>query len=571
MTSELDRALRRRDLLLLGAGALGGAVLSGCSSGGGTGTGTGSGGAAGDKGEPLPVTVARKQIAGAHLSADPAIPPAFEKLPRPGYRSVPRTPGSGGDVTSFTITWGAPPTPLEHNIWHQAVNKALGVNLKTTIVPAQSYGEKLVTTIASGNLPDIVTNEPSYRGRAARKFLPQGVFYDLREFLGGDKVKKYANLALVPQYAWKNSRISGAVYGVPCYRPQAIGGTVTYRQDWAEKGGMPDKPTNVDELFAWLKAMKTGGGPNTYPIATIDVAFSFCGAQVYRAPVNWRLHKDGSLTKDLETEEYEHALAFAVKLWKAGLIHPDVLTLTPNPAQYHGYWTAGRIAILNINGPEQYYGATGARREIAGRDPKAKTDVLVPPGFDGGLGVVPADLGYYGMLSIPTSVKDKGRVEELLRVIDYLAAPLGSREWFLTHMGVEGHQWSYDKSGAPVASADPKMGAESFLSLMAIPGIGYYFPNAPGDAVKAQQLVEDMSKAFAQDPTAGIDSATYFTKGDALSAMVQDYTNGIITGRRPISELTEMRKRWRSGGGDQIRSELEKGLAAEKTARKGTS
>ncbi|MET9023001.1 hypothetical protein ABZV93_23760 [Actinopolymorpha sp. NPDC004070] len=43
-----------------------------------------------------------------------------------------------------------------------------------------------------------------------------------------------------------------------------------------------------------------------------------------------------------------------------------------------------------------------------------------------------------------------------------------------------------------MASTDPKVAAESFLSLMAIPGIGYYFPNAPGDALRAQQLVEEM-------------------------------------------------------------------------------
>ena len=563
MAIEREPWLTRRGVLRLGAGVIGGTLVGSCSSG----QGTTGGNATGADGRPLelPVTVSRKEIPGAQLSKDPAIPPAFETLPRPGFRSVAKKPGSGGDVTTFTITWGAPPTPMEDNVWHQAVNKALGVNLKTTIVPAQNYGEKLVTTIASGNIPDIVTNEPSYRGRAARKFMPQGVFYDLREQLGGDNVKKYPNLALVPEYAWQNSRIDGAIYGVPCYRSQAIGGTVTFRQDWAAKGGMPDKPTNLDELFAWLQAMKAGGGPKTYPVATIDVAFSYCGLQVHRAPVNWRLNKDGTLTKDLETEEYERSLVFANKLWKAGLVHPDVLTLTPNPAQFSAYWTSGRVGILNLGGPEQYFGNAGYRAQLRERDPRAESDVLIPPGWDGEGGMIPADLGFYGMLSIPTSVEDPDRVAELLRIIDFLAAPLGSREWFLTHMGVEGHQWSYDANGAPVASTDPKVGAEGFLSLLTIPGVGYYFPNAKGDALQAQRMAEQMAECFAEDPTAGLDSPTSFSKGDALSQLTQDYLNAIVTGRKPVSDLAEMRERWRSQGGDQIRKEFEDALAGQKS------
>ena len=68
---------------------------------------------------------------------------------------------------------------------------------------------------------------------------------------------------------------------------------------------MPEKPKNADELLAWLKAIKTGGGDGTYPLATIDQTFNFCGLQVQQAPNNWRLNADGTLTKALETDEYE--------------------------------------------------------------------------------------------------------------------------------------------------------------------------------------------------------------------------------------------------------------------------
>lgn len=181
----------RRAVLGLGIGGAG-AALAGCSNAGRGVQDTGSG-----TDLKLPISMPRPAIEGTTLSKVPGVPPAYSKLPLPGFASVPTPPGKGGVVTSFTITWGAPPTPLDQNPWHQAINKALGTNLSSVIVPAQSFGDKLVTTIASGDIPDITTNEPSYRGRGARKYLPQGVFHDLRNFLGGDKVKKY-----IPTLPW---------------------------------------------------------------------------------------------------------------------------------------------------------------------------------------------------------------------------------------------------------------------------------------------------------------------------------------------------------------------------------
>lgn len=562
MSHNHTPSINRRQALGLAAGVAGSALLGACGSGS-------AGPAKADSKLPLPISLPPKQLPGTHLSKVPGVAAAYQKLPVPGYVSVPKKPGGGGKTTAFTLTYGPPPTPLGSNVWHQAVNKALGVDLDLTIVPAENFGEKLVTTIASGQIPDLVTNEPSYRGRAARKFLPQGVFWDLRELIGGDKVKKYPNLARVPDYAWRNSRIDGAIYGVPNFRNQEIGGTICFRQDWAAKGGMPDKPKNIDELFAWLKAMKAGGGKNSYPLATIDQTFSFCGLQVYKAPNNWRLGKDGKLIKDLETDEYEQGLVFANKLWKNGLVHPDVLTLTPNPAQYQGYFFSGRVGICNA-GIDGYFGTAGVFAMLRQRDHNAEPDVLIPPGWNGGLGLIPPDLGFYGMLSIPSSVKDKGRVAELLRIIDFLAAPIGSKEYYLTHYGVEGHNYEF-KNGVPVASTDQKIASENFLSFLAQFNSGFFFPNTKDDALTCQRYAEQMTKAFVPDPTASLDSLTSFSKGDALSQMIQDYTQGIVTGRKPISALKDMRQRWKSGGGDQIRHELEHAIATEKAAEKKTT
>lgn len=545
------KEISRRTALGLGVGAVGAAALSACSSDGAT---TGP-----DSGLPLPKSLPPKKLPGTHLSKVDGVAPAYEKLPMPGYTSVQDIPGKGSSVSAFTITYGVPPLPLSENVWHQEVNKALGVELDVNIVPAQNFGEKLVTTIASGDIPDLTTNEPTYRGRSARKFLPQGAFWDLRELLGGDKVEKYPNLARIPEYAWQNSRINGALYGVPNFRNQQIGGTMCFRQDWAEKGGMPSKPTNVDELHEWLKAMKAGGGEDTYPLATIDQCFNFCGLQVYGAPNVWKLNDDGTLIHELETDEYEQALVFANKLWNEDLIHPDVITLTPNPSEYSGYFYSGRVGVGN-GSIDAYFGVSGMFAQLAAQDPSGKADVLIPPGVDGGVGMIPPDLGFYGMLSIPSSVTEEDRLDELLRIIDFFTAPLGSKEYNLVHYGVEGHNYTVE-DGVPVGSTDEKIAQEAFLGFLGSFTQGFYFPGAPADGVRCQRYAEQMVEAFVPNPTAGLDSPTSYTKGDALAQLAQSYEQEIVTGRKSIDDLEDLRSRWKSGGGDQMRSEYEEQLS----------
>lgn len=555
--------ITRRTALAIGAGAAGSLALAACSNDG-RGVPPGedpvpSGGPGGAGALQLPTTVPLPEIEGVNLSSVPGVPPAFTSLPHPGTTSVPDKPGRGGEMDTFTITWGAPPKlAADGNQWHQAVNEALGVTLNPVIVPAQTFGDKLVTTIAGGDIPDITTNEPSYRGRSARKYMPQGVFHDLREFLGGDLVLKYPNLSMIPAAAWENSRIGEALYGVPCCRNETVGGTIAFRQDWAERGGFGDRPANVDDFRKWLKALKEGGGEDTYVTATLDQTLSMCGLQVHKVCNNWTVD-GGKLVKDHETEEYEAGLAFAREMFSDGLVHPNMVQLTPNPAEYRGQFYAGSVAMTNQN-LDGYFGPNGELAQLAQRDPDATAEIMVPPGHDGGSGSIYPDLGFYCMLSIPSSVTEPERIDEILGVINFLAAPMGSSEYFLVHNGVEGHNYTVE-DGQVVPTTDEEIRRESFLSQLGAFTQGFYFAGAPADhALQAQKVAEEMVPAFIADPTVGLDSEASFSKGDALSTIVNDYEVGIVTGRREMSELEEMRTRWRDSGGDQMRGEFEEQL-----------
>ena len=67
------------------------------------------------------------------------------------------------------------------------------------------------------------------------------------------------------------------------------------------------------------------------------------------------------------------------------------------------------------------------------------------------------------------------------------------------------------------------------------------------------------------DPTVGLYSPTYATKGASLTMAMTDGVNGILFGRADVSSLDNLVKTWRTNGGDQIRSEYEDAFARSKT------
>jgi len=77
-------------------------------------------------------------------------------------------------------------------------------------------------------------------------------------------------------------------------------------------------------------AKEDPNGTGTHDTFGVDQLRSQFWNAMFRVPYNWRLNSDGSLTKDVETEEWKAALNFANTMWNKGVFHPDALTLTLN-------------------------------------------------------------------------------------------------------------------------------------------------------------------------------------------------------------------------------------------------
>jgi putative aldouronate transport system substrate-binding protein len=491
----------------------------------------------------------------------PGVPDIYKKLPPP-FKSVNAVPGRGGTVKAFTIAYGTPPSPREENRYWQELDKRLGVKWEVNLAPQTSYAEKLSVLTASGDLPDLTF---VWIDGAPEQFraIQQGAYTDLTPYLTGDALKEYSNLAAFPTQLWKNSAINGKIYGVP--RPRFLVSNIPlYRKDWAEKVGVAN-PKNADDMFKMLEAF-TKGDPNgngqadTWGLAlsTINSPFELIDhpllTGMFRIPNRWRQEPDGNLSYYIEVPEYKEAITFLRRLWDAGLVYPDSLTQSKQQAQDN--FRAGKFGLIQ-DGITALAGPTGFRVATSKLDPKADVNVLVPPGYDGGKGSIWLSSGFFGMASIPAKVgKDKERVKELLRIINYLAAPTGSEEQIFLANGLEVVHHDVQPDGSRVKNDLGKKDVSGDMTNLSNSPQVLYYPANPEQGPLMQNSIRSLLEVGVQNPALTAVSQTAVTKTKELNDLLTDRVTRIITGRDDIKALDGVIQEWKNRGGAQIAKEL---------------
>ncbi len=498
---------------------------------------------------------------GKIASGNPAVPDAYIKYP-PTFKTVTAIPGKGGKVTIFKASQLPPPTPKDQNAYWQELDKRLGVTTDYTLVPVSSYREKFVALAAGGDLADITLLWPSM-APDQYKLIQQGAFTDLTPYLMGDARNEYPNLSKYPDFAWKNSLIKGKLWWVP--RMNFLWGPneLMYRKDWLTKLGLSE-PKNADEFFNMTVAMTKNdpdgnGKPDTWGLGGYNNSWSMDFLMgMFRVPNNWRKNPDGTLVKDIETDEYKQALTFAKKLYDAGVYHPDTATWTQTQAQ--DAMIAGKLGTKG-DSLIQLLGGVQERQKARQQNPTADLRMLVPPGFDGGKGYTFNGPGVPYANGIPAKVgKDKERVKELLRILDYYGALYGSEEYTFVNYGIRDRDHKINQNGSPVLTDQGKAEVNE-LGNIVFPPRTYYFPeDPPEDTIYLQKVTQDALAEGIDDPTLNAYSATFASKAGELNQLNLDRRAAIITGRDPLSALDTWIKDWRSRGGDLIRKEFEQEL-----------
>jgi putative aldouronate transport system substrate-binding protein len=272
---------------------------------------------------------------------------------------------------------------------------------------------------------------------------------------------------------------------------------------------------------------------------------------MFRAPNNWRVESSGKLVKDIETDEYRAALGYLRDLVAAGYVSPDLKT----NADLNNDVLATKVA-MRANSWPNYYGF-GGQASV-----KAKITIRAIPPLSADASTSPGHLLSFGAFGFSLMKKaSPDRIKELLRVLNYLAAPFGSQEYMLIHYGAPGTHYNLDSRGIPVLTDLGQADTAAFSQ-----GVGYMARppqvNFSADVPDLGKVAHDDQGAFIAagiaDPTVGQSSSTYEAKGAQLEQMIFDRVSSIAAGRLPLSDLDQLVGDWRAQGGEQARGEYQK-------------
>jgi putative aldouronate transport system substrate-binding protein len=491
-------------------------------------------------------------------SADGLIDAAFVNYPADPLKTVQETPGRGGEVTATTWTTSATPTPLESNALWQAVNKELGVELKISIQAQADYATvKLPTLIAGNELPDILYI-------ATNSVIPQLPMFlksrcaDLTPYLSGDAVKDYPNLANFPTLAWRQVIYNKAIYGVPVPYPLYLW------VHWVQQNLLDDdglaRPRNADEYKQlgqhFTRAEQNLWGMGVENNVGMGVTNGWLTG-IFGAPNIWALDdKSGKLTAAVETEQFRAAVGYARDLWNAGIFHPNAMQY--NLVSARNDFAARRFAF-------RFDGFASASvtfwDNAPSLDPPGKPRIMSPfPASDGGQPTYWANSGSLGYSVIKQAPPE--RIKEMLRILNWLAAPMGSQEFLLMNYGLKDVHWTPDDKGNPILNARGKADALVPFKYLTQGPVALYYTRDPQYASVMQDAEKAMFPYAAINPTDGYYSPTRDTRYAALARDLSDQLNDVVVGRQPFSYLDQVVKAWLDGGGSQMRSEFEREIAA---------
>lgn len=551
------KGLSRRGLLGLGLATTATLVLPACSSGGGT---TENAGGQLDKAK-LPKYVAPPEIPGGLVSKVEGMPTIFTAPPTSYTKSVSAPPGTGKPVTTFQVLWAEPPrTIAKGNVYWAEINKRLNVDFKPNLAPSGQYNDKMATTFASGEIPDLTfVQDTTPVGIQA---IEDGAFADLTDVLAGDGVLEYPNLANVGTHAWSASSKGGKIYGVPNENPYLTNFPII-RWDLVKAAGHDKIPADADgllEMFADIAKLKQVNGKRHWVLGGIDGKTQGVFEWMFRAGTTWQADSAGKLTNIIETDQFVQVMEYENKLWQNGVFHPDAFGQSIGDL-----FTGGQIA-MSVDSFSGFFG-NPIIGQVKEQTPGAELQFFVPPAFDGGKLIIPRDPGYWGFVAISASAaEDEARLKELLGILNYWRAPYGSEENLFITSGVEGFNYKLGPNSSIVPLKDPK----ADFDKLAVMWLGcfnspvYNIPAALTDQTdNFRTTMEALVGMTVEDPVNGLYSETQTTNDPRLQEIHTNYRNGMVTGRIKITDMAKYRDEWRKAGGDKVREELQTALQAK--------
>ncbi|GIF01035.1 extracellular solute-binding protein [Paractinoplanes rishiriensis] len=553
MTSRFSGGTSRRTFLeLVGLGAVAaaaGPILAGCSSK------PTSSGTAQNLDKVAGVLPTHKDLSlsiKADVIGTRPVPDGYTKYPTSLVDAITEKPGtSGQEIRAMTPAWGPAPPGIGKSAYIDAVNADLGTPVNFTIQDGNTYADKLNAMFGARDVPDLLC-VPSWEVEKIPRFADatKVLFTDLTDYLKGDAVAKYPMLASFPTGSWRNSVWNERLYAVPNPTDGPFPWALFTRKDLLDKKGLT-VPKSLDELLAMGKEVTD---PKNKVWAFSDI---FAMVQMFHkvpgSKGGWRLNASGAPEFKYETPEYKAALEVMSKVYKDGLIHPDIVA--SKGADASQLFARNGAIIFHQAGVGFWQGAQAEHQKV-----NKELNIQPVPIFavGGGNPLVWGDDEPISYTFIKAGLP-KERVEELLRIVNWCSAPLGSQEAQLRDYGVAGKHHTATPGGPTKTDLAFKEIANQYFFISGRnPTIGP-FPDTPNYVNDLLAYSNEMVKNLEKDPWDGL-KLEMPAKYKANAVPTEEKFTDVLRGRRPLTDVDAIVTEWKANGGDEARALLAKAL-----------
>lgn len=219
--------------------------------------------------------------------------------------------------------------------------KATGVHFDWTVVPSTSKAERIATTFASAELPDVFAN--ILDNSQVLTYGMSGALLPVSDYLEHMPNLK-AILEAMPAVRSAVTMPDGKIYGIPQINMYSvwpgdgvyIKSTAFINQKWLKKLNL-EVPSTTEELQAVLRAFKEkdpngNGQADEIPLSFVYSGWSETPASLVYAPfgiigmANQINVQDGKCFYAIQDPRYKEAAKFIRGLWDEGLVDPEAYT-----------------------------------------------------------------------------------------------------------------------------------------------------------------------------------------------------------------------------------------------------
>ncbi|WP_136604221.1 extracellular solute-binding protein [Paenibacillus dokdonensis] len=232
-------------------------------------------------------------------------------------------------ISVMAGSFGATPKgTLIQEEWQKRMESYIGrkLDIDWTYVPWGEYGDKFKLTLASGDLPDIMTN---FGGELAIQYGRQGIVLDIAKYMNDmPNYKKYVDNT--PYAKTKLYTPEGNMYyfGDGWWNEEGNEGTAygsIYRFDLFKKHNIKI-PETLDEFYDAAKKLK-GVYPDSYPVNTYSSWPAVHEGLLYSNHTSLGLYWNGEKYVYGPVEDaFKETLMFLNKLYKEKLLDPEFAT-----------------------------------------------------------------------------------------------------------------------------------------------------------------------------------------------------------------------------------------------------